>query len=59
MATALTPFSAAAGYNFSLLPLRWFEELLRVLLLIDLSQPFAATFAPASLALSNILHGRL
>jgi len=46
---------AAAGYNFSLL-LRWFKELLRVLLLI-LAQPWR----PASLkiAFGNILHSRL
>ena len=48
---------AAAGYNFSLL-LRWFEELLRVLLLI-ICRSRAPRLCLASLALGNILHGRL
>ena len=48
---------AAAGYNFSLL-LRWFEELLRVLLLI-ICRSRARNSCLASLALGNILHGRL
>ena len=47
---------AAAGYNFSLL-LRWFEELLRVLLLI-ICRSRAPRLCLASLALGNILHGR-
>ena len=47
---------AAAGYNFSLL-LRWFEELLRVLLLI-ICRSRSPRLRSASLALRNILHGR-
>jgi hypothetical protein len=47
---------AAAGYNFSLL-LRWFEELLRVLLLI-ICRSRSPRLLLASLALGNILHGR-
>ena len=48
---------AAAGYNFSLL-LRWFEELLRVLLLI-ICRSRSPRLCSASLALRNILHGKL
>ena len=48
---------AAAGYNFSLL-LRWFEELLRVLLLI-IYRSVRRDSCLASLALGNILHRRL
>ena len=47
---------AAAGYNFSLL-LRWFEELLRVLLLI-ICRSRAPRLLLGCLALGNILHGR-
>ena len=47
---------AAAGYNFSLL-LRWFEERLRVLLLI-ICRSRAPRLCLASLAPGNILHGR-
>jgi IS5 family transposase len=46
---------AAAGYNFSLL-LRWFEEHLRVLLLI-LRSGFSPLRSPKT-AIENILHGR-
>ena len=49
---------AAAGYNFSLL-LRWFEELLRVLLLIICRSRSPRLLGSARLALGNILHGRL
>jgi hypothetical protein len=43
---------AAAGFNFSLL-LRWFAELLRVLLLI-----LCRHLAPPHSGAQNILHGR-
>jgi len=48
---------AAAGYNFSLL-LRWFEELLRVLLSI-LSRPPTPAPRPAQPLIRDILHERL
>ncbi len=47
---------AAAGYNLTLL-LRWFEELLRVLLLI-ICRGARRDSCLASLAIGNILHGR-
>jgi transposase, IS5 family len=47
----------AAGFNFSLL-LRWFAELLRVLLLI-LCRHLAPPHLASSGAQKNIVHGRL
>src|SRR2546429_8193198 len=52
-ATASMPCSPPPGYNFSLLR-RWFEELLRALLLLTFRHALLR-----SASKENILHGRL